>query len=313
MKGGSQLNGSIEIEPNQAEILQPKLNRRWQDNAAWRRFKRNRLALFGAIVLLALLIVSALAPLIAPYNPYESSEGDLGLYNVLAPPSQEHILGTDSLGRDMLSRIIYGGRVSLSVAFVAVMIATVTGVLLGVIAGFYGKWVDTLIMRITDVVICFPVLFLAITVATILKPSLFNVMIIIGLVSWTTMTRLVRGEVLRLREMEYIEATRAMGQRDVIIILRHILPNIMAPIIVQGTLQTAEAILTESALSFLGVGVQQPTPSWGNMLNEATSIMVLQFKPWVWMPAGFAILLTILCINFVGDGLRDALDPKVKN
>ncbi|MBE4908523.1 ABC transporter permease [Bacillus luteolus] len=293
--------------------MQPKLNRRWQDNAAWRRFKRNRLALFGAIVLLALLIVSALAPLIAPYNPYESSEGDLGLYNVLAPPSQEHILGTDSLGRDMLSRIIYGGRVSLSVAFVAVMIATVTGVLLGVIAGFYGKWVDTLIMRITDVVICFPVLFLAITVATILKPSLFNVMIIIGLVSWTTMTRLVRGEVLRLREMEYIEATRAMGQRDVIIILRHILPNIMAPIIVQGTLQTAEAILTESALSFLGVGVQQPTPSWGNMLNEATSIMVLQFKPWVWMPAGFAILLTILCINFVGDGLRDALDPKVKN
>lgn len=230
MKGGSQLNGSIEIEPNQAELLQPKINRRWRDNAAWRRFKRNRLALFGAIVLLALLIVSALAPLIAPYNPYESSEGDLGLYNVLAPPSQEHILGTDSLGRDMLSRIIYGGRVSLSVAFVAVMIATVTGVLLGVIAGFYGKWVDTLIMRITDVVICFPVLFLAITVATILKPSLFNVMIIIGLVSWTTMTRLVRGEVLRLREMEYIEATRAMGQRDVIIILRHILPNIMASI-----------------------------------------------------------------------------------
>lgn len=307
------MNGSIEIEQNQAELVQPEIKRRWRDNAAWRRFKRNRLALFGAIVLLALLIVSALAPLIAPYNPYESSEGDLGLYNVLAPPSQEHILGTDSLGRDMLSRIIYGGRVSLSVAFVAVMIATVTGVLLGVIAGFYGKWVDTLIMRITDVVICFPVLFLAITVATILKPSLFNVMIIIGLVSWTTMTRLVRGEVLRLREMEYIEATRAMGQRDFIIILRHILPNIMAPIIVQGTLQTAEAILTESALSFLGVGVQQPTPSWGNMLNEATSIMVLQFKPWVWMPAGFAILLTILCINFVGDGLRDALDPKVKN
>jgi peptide/nickel transport system permease protein len=213
----------------------------------------------------------------------------------------------------MLSRIIYGGRVSLSVAFVAVMIATVTGIFLGVIAGYYGKWVDTLIMRITDVVICFPVLFLAITVATILKPSLFNVMIIIGLVSWTTMTRLVRGEVLKLREMEYIEAAKAMGQRNSIIIFRHILPNIMAPIVVQATLQTAEAILTESALSFLGVGVQQPVPSWGNMLNEATSIMVLQFKPWVWAPAGFAILLTILSINFVGDGLRDALDPKVKN
>jgi peptide/nickel transport system permease protein len=285
----------------------------WRNNASWKRFKKNKLALFGAFILLLLLFVAAIAPLVSPHDPYVSNVNDLGGYDVLAPPSSEHLLGTDSLGRDMLSRIIYGGRVSLSVAFVAVMIATVTGIILGVIAGYYGKWVDTLIMRITDVVICFPVLFLAITVATILKPSLFNVMIIIGLVSWTTMTRLVRGEVLKLREMEYIEAAKAMGQRNSIIIFRHILPNIMAPIVVQATLQTAEAILTESALSFLGVGVQQPVPSWGNMLNEATSIMVLQFKPWVWAPAGFAILLTILSINFVGDGLRDALDPKVKN
>jgi peptide/nickel transport system permease protein len=285
----------------------------WRNNASWKRFKKNKLALFGLFILLFLLFVAAIAPLVAPHDPYVSNVNELGGYDVLAPPSSEHLLGTDSLGRDMLSRIIYGGRVSLSVAFVAVMIATVTGIFLGVIAGYYGKWVDTLIMRITDVVICFPVLFLAITVATILKPSLFNVMIIIGLVSWTTMTRLVRGEVLKLREMEYIEAAKAMGQRNSIIIFRHILPNIMAPIVVQATLQTAEAILTESALSFLGVGVQQPVPSWGNMLNEATSIMVLQFKPWVWAPAGFAILLTILSINFVGDGLRDALDPKVKN
>jgi peptide/nickel transport system permease protein len=285
----------------------------WRNNASWKRFKKNKLALFGSFILLFLLFVAAIAPLVAPHDPYVSNVNELGGYNVLAPPSSEHILGTDSLGRDMLSRIIYGGRVSLSVAFVAVMIATVTGIFLGVVAGYYGKWVDTLIMRITDVVICFPVLFLAITVATILKPSLVNVMIIIGLVSWTTMTRLVRGEVLKLREMEYIEAAKAMGQRNSIIIFRHILPNIIAPIVVQATLQTAEAILTESALSFLGVGVQQPVPSWGNMLNEATSIMVLQFKPWVWAPAGFAILLTILSINFVGDGLRDALDPKVKN
>jgi peptide/nickel transport system permease protein len=285
----------------------------WRNNASWKRFKKNKLALFGSFILLFLLFVAAIAPLVAPHDPYVSNVNELGGYDVLAPPSSEHLLGTDSLGRDMLSRIIYGGRVSLSVAFVAVMIATVTGIFLGVIAGYYGKWVDTLIMRITDVVICFPVLFLAITVATILKPSLFNVMIIIGLVSWTTMTRLVRGEVLKLREMEYIEAAKAMGQRNSIIIFRHILPNIIAPIVVQATLQTAEAILTESALSFLGVGVQQPVPSWGNMLNEATSIMVLQFKPWVWAPAGFAILLTILSINFVGDGLRDALDPKVKN
>ncbi|WP_082631829.1 oligopeptide ABC transporter permease [Cytobacillus praedii] len=304
---------NVELQHNQAGLVQINRKKRWRTNASWKRFKKNKLAVFGAIVLITLLIVSVLAPILAPHNPYESTKGELGLFDVLAPPSGEHLLGTDSLGRDMLSRIIYGGRVSLTVAFVAVMIATFTGVLLGVVAGYYGKWVDTVIMRITDVVICFPVLFLAITVATILKPSLFNVIIIIGLVSWTTMTRLVRGEVLRLREMEYIEATKAMGQSDFIIIIKHILPNIMAPIIVQGTLQTAEAILTESALSFLGVGVQQPIPSWGNMLNEATSIMVLQFKPWVWMPAGFAILLTILCINFVGDGLRDALDPKEKN
>jgi peptide/nickel transport system permease protein len=280
---------------------------------AWIRFKKNKLALFGAIVLSLFVLTAIFAPVLAPYDPYISQTKADGTFNVHASPSAEYLLGTDSLGRDLLSRIIYGSRVSLSVAFVAVMIATVTGVILGMIAGYYGKWVDTVIMRITDIVICFPVLFLAISIATILKPSIFNVMIIIGLVSWTTMTRLVRGEVLRVRETEYIEAAKAMGQSNILIIVRHVLPNIMAPIVVQATLQTAEAILTESALSFLGVGVQQPVPSWGNMLNEATSIMVLQFKPWVWIPAGFAILITILCINFVGDGLRDALDPKTKN
>lgn len=281
-------------------------------SGAWQRFKQNKLAVFGALLLSIFVLIALLAPVLAPYDPYVSQSNDLGSYNVHASPSADHLLGTDSLGRDMLSRLIYGARVSLSVAFVAVLIATITGVVLGVIAGFYGKWIDTAIMRLTDIVICFPVLFLAISIATILKPSIFNVMIIIGLVSWTTMTRLVRGEVLRIRETEYIEAARAMGQNNLIIMARHILPNIMAPIVVQATLQTAEAILTESALSFLGVGVQQPVPSWGNMLNEATSILVLQFKPWIWIPAGMAILLTILCINFVGDGLRDALDPKTK-
>ena len=278
----------------------------------WKRFKQNKLALFGAVVLILFVVSALLAPWISPHDPMVSQTKVTGEYDVLADPSAKYVLGTDSLGRDLLSRIIYGGRVSLSVAFVAVLIATITGVILGVVAGYYGKWVDTIIMRITDIVICFPVLFLAISIATILKPGIFNVMIIIGLVSWTTMTRLVRGEVLKIRETEYIEAAKAIGQKDNKIIFSHILPNILAPIVVQATLQTAEAILTESALSFLGVGVQQPVPSWGNMLNEATSIMILQFKPWVWAPAGFAILLTILCINFVGDGLRDALDPKMK-
>ncbi|WP_346775344.1 oligopeptide ABC transporter permease [Bacillus sp. RO2] len=308
------MNGSVEIQ-NEPPLVpsKPEWKRKTFRQAAWKRFKKNKLALVGAVVLALLILSALLAPLIAPYNPYTSQENDLGLINVLQAPNSEHLLGTDSLGRDLLSRIIYGGRVSLSVALVAVCISSFIGIVMGLLAGYYGRWVDVIVMRITDVVICFPVLFLVISVATLLKPNLYNVMIVIGLVSWTTMTRLVRGEVLRLREMEYIEASKALGQSNLVIIGKHILPNIMAPITVQATLQTAEAILTESALSFLGVGVQQPIPSWGNMLNEATSITILQFKPWVWAPPGFAILLTILCINFLGDGLRDALDPKMKS
>lgn len=280
---------------------------------AWKRFKKNKLAMVGAMILCVLVLAALLAPLLAPHDPYSSVKNEAGMLNVLAKPSAEHWLGTDSLGRDIVSRLIYGGRISLSVALVAVAISTGIGVVLGLLAGYYGKWVDAIIMRITDIVICFPVLFLVISVSTMLEPNIYNVMIIIGLVSWTTMTRLVRGEVLRIREMEYVEAIRALGQNNLIIVFKHILPNIMAPITVQATLQTAEAILTESALSFLGVGVQQPIPSWGNMLQDATSIMVLQFKPWIWAPPGIAILLTILSINLVGDGMRDALDPKTKN
>lgn len=277
---------------------------------AWRRFKKNKFALFGAAVLLILVILALIAPLVSPYDPYISVKNEQGKIEALQPPSGDHWLGTDKLGRDIFSRMVYGARVSLSVAVVAVLISTSIGIILGLISGYYGGWIDTFVMRVTDVVISFPVLFLVITVSTLLKPSIFNVMIIIGLVSWTTTSRLVRGEVLRIREMEFIEAARALGQNDLFIIFKHIFPNILAPIIVQATLQVAEAILTESSLSFLGVGVQQPIPSWGNMLNEATSITVLQFKPWVWAAPGFAILLTILSFNFLGDGLRDALDPK---
>lgn len=279
---------------------------------AWKRFRGNKLALVGLIYLIILVNAAIFASVIASYDPIISAKNELGLYNVLAPPSTEHFLGTDSTGRDLFSRLLYGARISLIVAIVAVLISTIIGVVLGVVAGYYGGKIDNILMRITDIVICFPVLFLAITMATILTPGIMNVIIIISLVSWTTMTRLVRGEVLKIREMEYIEAAKSIGQNDFKIILKHVLPNILAPIVVQATLQTAEAILTESSLSFLGVGVQQPTPSWGNMLNDATSIMVLQFKPWVWIPSGLAILFTILSINFVGDGLRDALDPKRK-
>lgn len=279
---------------------------------AWKRFKKNKLALFGLTVISILIVLAVFAPLIAQYDPYVSVKNEAGLYAKLEAPSTSHILGTDELGRDIFSRLIYAGRISLSVGLVSVSIATTLGIILGSIAGFYGKWVDNLIMRIVDVVICFPVLFLIITVSTLLKPSIFNVMIVIGLVNWTKTARLVRGEILKVREIEFVTATRALGARKKRIIIKHILPNILAPIMVQATLQTAQAIITEAALSFLGVGVQPPIPSWGNMLTSATSITILAFKPWVWISPGLAILITVLSINFLGDGLRDAFDPKSK-
>ncbi|MCG8480215.1 MAG: ABC transporter permease, partial [Spirochaetales bacterium] len=255
-------------------------------------------------------IVASFGPLVAPYDPYVSLRRTDGSLSVLAPPSEEHLLGTDSLGRDVLSRIIYGGRVSLSVGFVAVIISVGIGMVLGSLAGYYGSWVDTVVMRVVDVIISFPVLFLIITISTLVRPNVYTAMVVIGLVQWTNTARLVRGEILRVREYEFIEATRALGAKGGRIIALHIVPSIMAPVVVQATLQIARAILTEAALSFLGVGVQQPVPSWGNMLNEAMSLTVLATKMWIWLPPGLAILLTVLSINFVGDGLRDALDPK---
>jgi peptide/nickel transport system permease protein len=291
--------------------LRPAPSQRFSYHA-WRRFRKNKLALFGAGFLLTLILVSILAPVFAPYDPYISIKNDTGGLDIYSAPNAKYLLGTDGLGRDVLSRIIFAGRISLSVGLISIMISTIVGVTLGSLAGYFGGWVDAVIMRVVDVVYCFPVMFLIITVSTMLKPSIFNVMAIIGLVSWTGTARLVRGEILRVRENEYIQATRALGAFDHTIIFQHILPNILAPILVQATLQTAEAILTEASLSFLGVGVQQPVPSWGNMLYEAMSIMVLRFRPWIWLPPGLMILLTVLSINFIGDGLRDALDPKLK-
>ncbi len=279
---------------------------------AWNRFKKNKLALFGLGVILLLIILALCAPIISPYNPFITVRNEFGLANTSQPPSSNHLLGTDNLGRDVLSRMIFAGRISLSVGLVSVSIACSIGVVLGALAGYFGKWVDSLIMRVTDVVICFPVLFLVITVSTMLKPNIFNVMAIIGLVYWTRVARMVRGEILRVRELDFIQASRALGASDFRIIGRHVIPNIMAPLLVQATLLTAQAILIEASLSFLGVGVQQPTPSWGNMLNAATSITVLGFRPWIWIPPGLAILITVLSINFIGDGLRDALDPKLE-
>jgi peptide/nickel transport system permease protein len=273
--------------------------------SSWRRFRRHRLALIGLAILLALVVVCALAPVVFPLKP---DAVDLRAYQ--KPPSVAHWLGTDSSGRDVLSRLIYGGRVSLSVGLVAVGIYVALGMLVGSVAGYWPGWVDSLLMRLADVVMAFPRLIIIITVAALVGPSIYNVMLIIGLLGWPPTARIVRGMFLSLREREFVTATRAVGASPLRIIGRHLLPNVLAPVIVAATFGTAEAILLEASLSFLGLGVQPPTASWGNMLNAAQDIAILQSMPWLWLPPGLMIAVTVLSLNFVGDGLRDALDPR---
>ena len=264
--------------------------------------KRNKFALFGLIILTGFCLVSALAPVIAPYDPSDILEDEI------QGPSIRHILGTDDLGRDILSRILYGGRVSLSVAVVAVAVAVTLGILIGAIAGYYGGIVDEIIMRFTDVMLSFPSIFLILIIQSVLTPNIYNVMIVIGATSWMGIARLVRGEFLTLKEREFVEAARAIGASDFRIIFRHILPNSWAPVIVAGTLGMAGAILTESALSFLGLGVQPPTPSWGNMLMDSQTYLI--DAPWMAVIPGLFIILAVLSLYFVGEALRESLDPK---
>ena len=271
-----------------------------------RRFRRHRLAVVSAAGLLLLVFVAILAPATVLQDPYT-----VDLYGTAQPPSREHILGTDETGRDVLSRLVYGARVSLSVGIVAVTIYTLIGLVLGSIAGYLGGWVDDLVMRFTDVVMCFPTLIIIITVVSFVGPSIYNVMAVIGLLGWPSTARLIRGQVLVLREREYVEAARALGMRSDAILLRHVLPNGIFPVIVSATFGVANAILTEAGLSFLGLGVQPPIASWGNMLNAAQSITILESMPWLWLPPGLMIVAAVLAINFVGDGLRDALDPRM--
>lgn len=273
----------------------------------WMKLKKNKLALASIVILTLFIVLSILAPLIAPY---EIDEIDLD--NIEASPSTDHILGTDDLGRDVLSRILYGGRVSLTVGIVASIMQITIGVSLGAIAGYFGGIVDSVIMRIVDIIMCFPFFIIAIAMAAVLGPSMSNIIIIVGILYWTRVARIVRAEVLSLKEREYVESARAFGLNSWEIIISHILPNVMAPVLVYATLAIANGILTEASLSFLGMGVKPTIPSWGNMLSAAQSMRVLKSKWWMWMPPGTMVLLTVLSINFLGDGLRDALDPKLK-
>lgn len=272
----------------------------------WGRFRRHTIALIGAVLLLLLTIGAVGAPLIARHDPYKVS-----ISSYRKPPSATYWLGADSSGRDVFSRLLYAGRVSLSVGLVAVSIYTTIGIILGALAGFYGGWVDSLIMRAADIVLAFPTLILIITIVSILGPNIYNVMLVIGILGWPSIARIVRGLFLSLREREFILAGRTVGVPNGRLIFRHILPNALAPVIVAATFGMASAILLEAGLSFLGLGVQPPTPSWGNMLTDAQSLTVLESMPWLWIPPGIAIALAVLAINFIGDGLRDALDPYV--
>ena len=276
----------------------------------WAAFRQHRLAVVSGVVLVLLLLGALFAPWLAPHDPYDLAIGPNGEIAFASPPDATFPLGTDSVGRDVASRLIYGGRVSITIGLIAALVAISFGSLLGVVAGWFGGWTDRVVSRFADAVATFPALFLILTISSFVAPSIVNVIVIIGFLSWMPSFRLMRAEVLKLRSTSYVEAVRALGARDPRIMLRHLVPNAFPPIVVQATLGVAEAILTESALSFLGLGVQPPIASWGNMLADARSVTVLRSQPWLWLPPGAAIFLTVLAINFLGDGLRDAINPR---
>ena len=269
-------------------------------------FLKNPLALSGLIIILTILILALVAPIIAPYDP-----NFIDINSILFSPSINHLMGTDGLGRDVFSRMLYGAQISLLVGFVAVGIATLIGVILGSLAGFYRGWVDSLIMRFVDIMLSIPTFFLILAVIAFLTPSIWNIMIVIGLTSWMGVTRLVRAEFFSLRQREYVLAAETMGSNHFSIIIKHLLPNSLTPIIVSSVLGIASAVLVESGLSFLGLGVQAPTASWGNILTDGKEY--IQFAWWLSLFPGLAILITVLGYNLLGEGLRDVLDPKNKD
>jgi peptide/nickel transport system permease protein len=271
--------------------------------AFWRAFSRNRLAIIGGVIVTCLALLAIMAPAIAPWDPNRPD-----VRKILDPPSARHLLGTDQLGRDVLSRMLFGARVSLAVGFVSVGIAATIGILLGSAAGYHGGAVDASIMRVVDLMLVFPRFFLLLAVLAFLKPSIWTIMAVIGLTGWMGVARLVRAEFLALKEREFVVWSQSVGASASRIIWRHILPNAMAPVLVAMTLGIPAAILTESGLSFLGLGVQPPAPSWGTMLNAAQQF--LEQAPWMAYWPGLAIFLLALSFNLAGDGLRDVLDPR---
>jgi peptide/nickel transport system permease protein len=285
-----------------ARTVSPRM-KKW--SSFYKKLRKNRIAMVGGIIVLFYIVIAILAPMIAPFDPLQ-----IDLSKKLLPPSADHWMGTDDKGRDIMSRLIYGARISLVVGFVSVSIGAAVGILLGLVSGYYGRWIDTVIMRVIDVLLAFPGILLALAIISALGPSLVNVMIAVGVFSIPTFARIVRGSTLAAKKLEYVDAVRSLGASDFTIIFKHILPNIMSPIIVQGTLRIATAILTAAGLSFLGLGAQPPTPEWGAMLSNGRDFLFS--APHIAMFPGIAISTLVLGFNLFGDGLRDALDPRMK-
>lgn len=275
---------------------------------AWRRFRRHHLALPSAIVLATIVILVIAAPIVAPRGPIA-----LDVLHQFQPPSRDFFFGTDVLGRDVFARVLYGGRVSLAVAAVAVAVTFVVGVTLGLVSGYYGGPIDMLIQRLVEIVIAIPGFILIIVTVSVFDSGMYVIMIVLGLIGWGGLCRFVRGQILSLREEDFVLAARCLGARNGRILSAHILPNVVPFVIVLLVLSMANYILLETSLSYLGLGVSQPTPSWGNLIAEANSIDNIEKRPWLWLPAGLAITFTVLSVNFLGDALRDALDPNLSN
>ena len=270
-----------------------------------KRYCNNKLAVLGLVIFFLIVAVVLIAPLLIPYG-----EAEIDVVAFSAAPSSKHLLGTDTVGRDVLARLLYGGRVSLFVGVVSTAISVVIGIPLGLLAAFYRGWFETIVLRTADIFMTIPSTILILFLVSMFGPSIITVTVVIGVLGWTKFARQIFGTVLAVREKDYIEGGRAIGQKDSVIIAKYILPNAIAPIFISITFRIAAAIIQESSLSFLGMGVQMPAASWGNMLYNAQSITILKSGQWMWIPPGVALVITILSINFIGNGLRDALDPK---
>jgi peptide/nickel transport system permease protein len=275
---------------------------------AARRFRRSYLAMAGLALIVIFYLLALLAPLLAPFDPIE--QGDL-VTTSYVPPSREHLLGTDRFARDVLSRILFGARISLAIGFIATAISVTLGTLIGAVAGYFGGWIDSALMRFTDMVLAFPRLVLLIMIVALFEPSLAVIITVLGLTQWPGTTRIVRGDVLSLREREFVQAARALGMGRARIIARHLIPNVMAPVIVTATLGIGNTIVLEAGLAFLGLGIQPPTPTWGSMVADGRDNLIGAW--WVATFPGLTIVLVVLAFNLVGDGLRDALDPRLRS